>query len=241
MTNDPIRLSDSEGTPDELRALLNNARSDLPSKKALAALGIALPTLALPKAAAAATALKAQTGVGAALGSSKLIAGVVFTVVAGASLYGVYGGREPIPPDSSAPGVVASAERKPTAAANEETRFEPQIDEALSEDPVPSAGGVDPSTESDPPTTRKSPPVSELTLLQRARAQLKSSPQQSLRLVEQHSRQFPGSQFTQEREVIRIEALRLLGREAEAEKRGEDFKKKFPDSALRNKLDNQSP
>lgn len=238
MTQDPVRLSDSNETPEELRALLGNARSDLPNKRALAALGIALPALALPKAAAAATALKAQTGVGAALGSSKLIAGVVFTVVAGASLYGVYGEHEPTPPEASGPSITAPAGPQPDA--NEETQFQPQIDEVPPETAVPSEEGVDSAAESEAPRTQKAT-VSELTLLQQARAQLKRSPKQSLRLVEQHSRQFPGSQFTQEREVIRIEALRLLGRESEAEKRGEDFKEKFPDSALRNKLDHQSP
>jgi hypothetical protein len=43
--------------------------------------------------------------------------------------------------------------------------------------------------------------------------------------------------LSQEREVIAIEALKRLGRSAEAERRISDFASRYPNSAYRKKLD----
>jgi hypothetical protein len=97
-----------------------------------------------------------------------------------------------------------------------------------------------PAAESAP--ARKSAPakpVDELSLLQRARRALAKEPNEALSLVRRHEREYPNGKYVQEREVIRIEALRNVGKGDEAERRGEDFKRRFPGSAHKSKLDRE--
>jgi hypothetical protein len=57
-----------------------------------------------------------------------------------------------------------------------------------------------------------------------------SQPSAALRLLDQHAARFPEGLLAPEREVLRIEALRRLGRTAEAEQRLRAFQARYPDS-----------
>jgi hypothetical protein len=81
---------------------------------------------------------------------------------------------------------------------------------------------------------------SEAELLESARRLLASNPGGALELAQQHRARFRGGVLAQEREVIAIEALRRLGRSAEADARADAFERAFPNSAHRRKLDSGS-
>ena len=89
------------------------------------------------------------------------------------------------------------------------------------------------------PSVKASGP-SEAELLENARRKLSSDPSGALELVQQHRARFRGGVLAQEREVIAIEALRRLGRTAEADARAEAFDRAFPNSAHRRKIDTGS-
>lgn len=79
--------------------------------------------------------------------------------------------------------------------------------------------------------------VSEASLLDSARSLLSRDPQRALQLTREHATRFPRGSLIQEREVIAIEALRRLGKEEAARKRGAEFGQSFPDSAHQPKID----
>lgn len=85
---------------------------------------------------------------------------------------------------------------------------------------------------------RPTPPAqpTEAELLEQARASLKSSPSRALQRANEHAARFPRGVLVQEREVLAIQALRKLGRNAEADRRTEAFAKAFPGSAFARKL-----
>lgn len=85
---------------------------------------------------------------------------------------------------------------------------------------------------------RPTPPVqaSEAELLEQARAALKSAPGRALQRANEHAARFPRGVLVQEREVLAIQALRKLGRSAEADRRAEAFAKAFPGSAFARQL-----
>jgi hypothetical protein len=235
---DPERWSEANGgAPGELRDLLQNARSDVPSSEALAALGVAVPTLA--ELAGSALSSGAQASAGAAskalgiAGASKALGATVLVVVTGASVYAVYGGSSPSP--SVPPAVEAPVKMRDRAGV---PRSEPVAPSESAEDelaPAPEPADREPVRTQQRAKAPAAPPA-ELPLLERARSQLGHNPSAALDLVRRHEQQFPNSQFVQEREVIRIEALRRLGKSDEAERRGREFDERFPESAHRSKL-----
>ncbi len=76
-----------------------------------------------------------------------------------------------------------------------------------------------------------------MKLLERAQDALRSRPAEALALTNEHAQRFPGGMLSQEREVIAIEALVKTGRKAEAKKRVEKFKTRFPGSSHTRRLD----
>lgn len=68
----------------------------------------------------------------------------------------------------------------------------------------------------------------ELELLQAAMSA--ATPNEALTLVEQHVDRFPFSSLTQEREVLAVQALSKLGRNADARARADAFKERWPTS-----------
>jgi len=118
-----------------------------------------------------------------------------------------------------APAPVARRERKSTQSV----RASAQAD-------VPSQHDSSSDTPSVGVTTE---PLSELTLLARARRSLLTSPVRSLELAEQHARDFPAGTLCEEREVLAIESLLKLGRVDLAKRRALVFERSFPSSAHR--------
>jgi hypothetical protein len=85
----------------------------------------------------------------------------------------------------------------------------------------------------------------ELALLQRAQATLDRDPSAALALAEQHARLYPRGMFTQEREILAIEALLKLRQRPVALARARTFVARFPESAhsrrVRALLDRSQP
>jgi hypothetical protein len=219
----------------ELREWLNAARQDLPTNASLQALGLVVPPpppappLAGPEAGAAAQAANA----GALLSTGKMLAIVTVSVAAvvagGAAFFAL--STEPPTAVNSKP----AAAPLESAVVDEVPVLTPSV-EATTPAPVLSSAA---SAVNAPPVATGS--VNEVGLLRQARGALSQRPERALELLRRHQREFPSSNFEQEREVIRIEALRRLGRTQEAERLGEAFEQKFPNSAHKNRLDRGTP
>lgn len=111
-------------------------------------------------------------------------------------------------------------------------------------EPAPSASGEptqpEPTQATAPEPSReqdKPQPPSETALLLRARALAKSDPTRALSLLEEHAARFSGGLLSPEREVLAIEVLRDLRREAEADARLRNFRLRYPDSAHLRRLE----
>jgi len=70
----------------------------------------------------------------------------------------------------------------------------------------------------------------EATLIKGARSALETSPQQALALLTQHAALYPKGVLAEEREVLRIRALKNTGRQGEAETEEQKFRKAHPES-----------
>ncbi len=238
MSQDPIRFRDplSEAPP-ELRALLERAHDDVPSSAELASLAAkAAPLFGTPSAA---TGL----GLGAKLGLLALGLSGAVLVALGAVEDDTAEGTKPIPVVAPAPDRNARPASPPPAPS------EPAVDVTPSVAPPAAAPATAPpiaEKKADEPrvkatgSSEKALGPSEAELLERARRLLGSNPSGALELAQQHRARFAGGVLAQEREVIAIEALRRLGRSAEADARAEAFERAFPNSAHRRKLDSGS-
>jgi hypothetical protein len=71
---------------------------------------------------------------------------------------------------------------------------------------------------------------SEAELLFEARRAMPSDAARALRLLGEHEKRYPNGRLVPEREVLAIEALRSLGRKAEADARLRRFEARYPDS-----------
>ena len=71
---------------------------------------------------------------------------------------------------------------------------------------------------------------SEAELLFEARKAMVSQPTAALALIAEHAARYPRGQLAPEREVLRIEALRKLGRTAEADRQLREFQSRYPKS-----------
>jgi hypothetical protein len=241
-SKDPDRWADAgSDAPLTVQRLLQNAREDLPGPRTLAALGVVVPTLlAESTATAAATGAKLGAGAVAKAGgvaaSTKLGAALLVSLAAGGAYYYVQTGGEPSAPRSNPP-----VEAQPNALKGAEippvSKTPPSDADEVVETPA-----LEPSPSKPAPAGRgpEKSNADELPLLQQARAALRREPAKALTLVRRHEQEFPNSRYAQEREVIRIEALRGLGKDDEADRLGEDFNRRFPGSAHKSKLNRES-
>jgi hypothetical protein len=71
---------------------------------------------------------------------------------------------------------------------------------------------------------------SEVELLFDARKAMSAKPEAALRILAEHAARFPSGLLGPEREVLRIEVLRKLGRTTEATQRLHQFESKYPES-----------
>ncbi len=262
---EPPRWAEMEGgAPAELQQLLVAARRDLPDATEMQAMGLttgailaacatgavvggvgsAAATGSLAHGGAAAPMVGATTGVTSAGGAATAASGTFLTKVAIGVLLASGAGA----------GLWVATSAEPEASQQSTS-----VDDAQQSAPVVSPP-AEPAVETPPPpveapvvvqepaATSDDPPVkeaakapaskpTEVALLRQAQQALKSDPQRALSLAQQHSRLYPSGHLNQEREVIRIEALRRLGRDTEAKRLGDRFEKRFPDSAHRSKVD----
>jgi hypothetical protein len=232
--SDPGRLSDA--TPQSpLGRLLASAERDVPSDQELAKLagrlGNVLEPAQIPAAAAPGSPLWPKLGV--AVGVAGLLVGGFL----------VSRRQHPVSPAPSqvSPSAVGlapahSVEATPSApmpsssptVSLAESAPKPALLQKSSAEPIKSA-----ASGADGP--------SEPVLLEQARRALVSSPATALALTNQHVARFPHGVLTQESEVIAIEALRRLGRSAEADRRAAAFAQAFPGSAHQRMVEDASP
>jgi hypothetical protein len=222
---DPPRLLDSSaeraGLRDALRAAQANVGTDAQVARLASRLGPLLG-VAVPASTGAATAVGAVSKVKLGL------AGVALIVAGGGALL--------LSTSNDAPPPVPIPPSK-TAEPPRLTVTEP------APAPVVPAPVV---SETAPPTSisasklpdKPQPPVKlgEADLLEQARSAIKSDPARALQRANEHAQRFPRGVLVQEREVLAIQALRKLGRDAEADRRAEAFAKAFPGSAFQRKL-----
>ena len=223
---DPPRfLEPGSGAPEELRSLFAAGARDFPTDAELAALADKLgPTLG--------PTTGAGTGSGVATGIKVGLAALAAAGIAALVL------SQRAPTEHAAPSAVTARgpETNPVApsapAAPVPSQSESPADAPARETPTPSAASARAVI---PPAFR--PAETEAEYLERARGALGKSPALALALANQHRSRFPYGVLAQEREVIAIEALKRLGRSAEAERRISEFASRYPNSAYRKKLE----
>ena len=218
--DDPPRLLDDAGEPSELRHLLRSARQDVGTDAEVARLAARLGPLLGAGAVA-------SVGGGAAVSySATKLAAVALALLAAAGGTVWLATRPSAPPPHvpAPPRVAVPVEVAPPVA----------LPSVVAAPVAPSAATSATATA----TARLDKPaqLSEAELLEQARAALKSDPSRALQRANEHARRFPRGALVQEREVLAIQALRRLGRDAEAERRAEAFAKAFPGSAFQRQM-----
>jgi len=74
------------------------------------------------------------------------------------------------------------------------------------------------------------PSPTELELVHGAQQALASNPRRGLALTNEHARAYPNGELLQEREVLAVEALSLMGRSEEATRRASALVQRFPET-----------
>lgn len=151
----------------------------------------------------------------------------------------------------------APSQQPVTAATMTPTAVEPKQTQATEPAPVVSIDDlpqlpVAPSAEK--PAQRAAPHVAPSTApvvapeparssadamadLRKAQDALGANPARSLQLIAEHRANYPRSAFSQERDVLEIDALLRLGRRSEAVARGDQFARYYPKSAHLRRID----
>jgi hypothetical protein len=226
--DEPVRwVEPGSGGPAEARALFQAGIDDLPSDEQLASLAARLgPVLDAPGATGPSVATATKVGL-ATLGAAGL--GVLAWALASSH-------PAPLPAPSAA---AVDLPRAPTAAVSSEGPRVPPRVPAVPEpsSPAPSRGETPPTSGRSAVAPASRPAETEAEFLERARGALGQNPSAALSLANQHRARYPSGVLAEEREVIAIEALKRLGRNAEAERRIETFSRRYPGSAYRKKLD----
>ena len=235
---DPPRLREAEGgAPARLRELFDTAAREQPTAAQLSRLEAKLaPQLAEPATVPLPpgpgrfpVALKWGLGV-LALGGVAVIALSARQPADDAAIPSLSRAGASSVPAPPAPTMAPPVVTTPTAG--------PAVS-APSASPVPAAPATSATAQPRPASSGSGLP--EDRLLEKARAALRREPALSLALTREHQQRFAGGVLTQEREVIAIEALRRLGRTAEADRRTERFEQRYPGSAHLRKLDAPPP
>jgi hypothetical protein len=228
--DDPSRLLDAPDVPAGLRKALRTAQADLGTDEQVARLAGKLgPLLGPGVPVATGTAAAASAG-----GALKLGLAALALIGAGGGAWLLSAPQSASPPAPTPPAVVAAPVAAPAAPPAEPAAPAPV---AVPREVAPSAA----APEAKPPAqlpSKPTPPAapSEADLLEQARTALKSDPSRALARANEAAQRYPRGVLVQEREVLAIQALRRLGRSAEADRRAEAFAKAFPGSAFQRKL-----
>jgi hypothetical protein len=234
---DPKRLAelDGNGRPShDLGAAIRALRGWGASASEIESLARRLaPQLSAPAAAGAG---------GAVLGASvnaKWIGGALFIAAAFGAYAWLHAGahvapaprRQPhaasaaavhAPASPAAPAASPSPAPAPTAVGVDVARPVAPVAHARRRRPSPPAERIAPAASADP--------QAELALLQRAQASLDRDASGALALAERHARDYPHGLFTQEREILAIEALLKLRQRPAALARATEFAQRYPNS-----------
>lgn len=230
--SDPTRWLGSDDVPDELRELLGEASGpgDLPAATKRR-VGLRVAAMVPATVTVLGLSLKAVAATFAAS-----------VVVSGAALVTVQELTDDAPARVSAP-VQRIEQKSPPAQA---TSLDPQpVDPVVQapEAPEPElptkrfadqasaehAGAATPvPSVSAPPAPLKDRLAREAALLERARASLNSAPSRALTAVREHARDFPDGQLRAERMFIEAQALKRLGRYAEARSKAQGALTQYP-------------
>jgi hypothetical protein len=233
---DPARWTDDTSlVPDDVRGLVNRCRDDHGTSEQVERLRAVLGPVLWPIApgGVAKAPVASETTV-AALGKA-----VALVALASAAAAGVwFGAAHHAPHEEPAPSVTGVR----SAAVPSRPASEPplQAAPAVAAPPSPEAprvldGGTARSNRGSS-ASAGTEATNEAWWLDQAQAELASDPARALAATAEHRRRFPHGVLAQEREVIAIEALQRLGRQAEARARGARFFSRFPDSAYREKV-----
>lgn len=226
---EPERWLTSTDAPGPMRDMLLEAQKVGPSTLERAALagklGVATSGLAIVPA------LKG-------LAFATLVAGGVWVAATGGAPL------EPAAP-RLAPSVVQQApvaQQVPVAKSEPVTsEAEPNAERQIKREQNPSEGApptvVPPESSSKEARVAPAPARSEMkkpsetSLIAGARNSLEASPDAALRLLSQHAKIYPSGILAEEREVLRIRALKSLGRAKDAQLQQQKFRKEHPESA----------
>ncbi len=149
--------------------------------------------------------------------------------------------RDPAPIEAPAPPPVSPLDAPNVAAPAPSVAVEPigTPEAAPAVEPTPAAAApakAAPRSNALSEPARAASPGAEAVLLEKARAALPARPAEALRIAQEHARRFRRGVLVEEREVIAIEALKQLGRKAEAEKRAAQFERNYRGSVHQNKI-----
>jgi len=229
---EPVRVTDarSSASPD-LSAAVQALRALHGSSEQLDALGRSLaPQLAAPTFAGSLTS-------GLRAGSKWLLAGLVAAAV------GV--GTTAMLEHAQSPAPAVAAPQRPVARSAPTSReaSAPYARAGATDEPIvenePSAPVLEAKLRRSRIADRRPPPPTraqalaprpELALLEEAHGLLERDPAAALLLVEEHERAYPAGVFTQERELLAIEALLELDRKQPAIERALRFVKSYAES-----------
>ncbi len=195
------------------------------------------------QAATGAGASVAPTTAAAGAGSSiavKATLGTLAALVVAAGVYTATRSAPPAPPPQAATTVPAAAPAavEPKAASTKAPAPVVSIDDLpkLAEPPkAATPGGATTAPSAEP--VKKRTTADAMADLRRAQDALGSNPARALQLIAEHRRDYPRSAFSQERDVLEIDALLRLGRRSEAVAKGDQFAKYYPKSGHRRRID----
>jgi hypothetical protein len=157
----------------------------------------------------------------------------------------VFGGRPPAPDAAPSVPVLAVAPPVPSPPEAEtgpsSSNLEPAPRAAqppsLAPQRPPEASSAAPARRGARSRPSRPPSLGEAALLERARNALNVSPATALALTRDHDRRFPRGVLAQESEVIAIEALKRLGRDAAAARRTAEFERRDRGSVHKQRLE----
>ena len=224
--------------PHELRELVAASRARVGKPDEVARLSEQLsralgPAAGLPAAAPKAAAIRMVSRYVLLWGGAGVLAGLALT----------WPTRNPEPPAATAvPEAVSDADEPAVAVPSVSAPPAPSANPLVLEPTAPHAAPVQKSTPAKRDRDRVQTPArasSEADLLERARAALARSPNESLALTREHLRRFPKGALAEEREVIAIEALQRLGDTSAAERRALEFERRYRGSVHQGKVESR--
>jgi TolA-binding protein len=190
---------------------------------AFAAAGVASSAMSA-NAASAATAGSAGGAVFGGALKAKFIAAIVSAGVIGA-IFGAAGYAS-----VASPPPLPAISPPNTAPVRAPEPIELGPEPVLTPLPAPSAGAALPSAATRSTRLAGSLRAERLLIETASAALMRGDPRSAILALRQHAQRFPRGDLAEEREVLLVKALAASGDSTAAEKRADDFKKKFPDS-----------